>query len=119
LIASELKQSLQKLLKIFIDCVTQCLEHLSIHPSTPNNKLSWLFSMWGPALYAIFVSPLFGTVDLSAFADGTFIFRWNGPLAMLMINMEETLYAITDGDIDLSIAYLLSQHEIILKVKVT
>ncbi len=38
----------------------------------------------GPVLYALFVSPLFEIEDFSAYADDTYIPRWNDCLETLV-----------------------------------
>ena len=52
-------------------------------------------SILGPVLYAIFVSPVFSIAELSAFADDTFIPKWNKMLPALINDMEKTLESIT------------------------
>ena len=47
--------------------------------------------MLGPVLYAIFISPLFGLVDLSAFADDNYTIKWHSDTLLLKANMETTL----------------------------
>jgi hypothetical protein len=52
-------------------------------------------SILGPVLYALYVSPLFEFEELSAYADDTYIPRWNECLDTLVINMEHSLERIT------------------------
>ncbi len=52
-------------------------------------------SILGPVLYAIFVSPIFDIPDMSAFADDTFIPKWNVLVTQLIVDMKKTLEAIT------------------------
>ncbi len=52
-------------------------------------------SILGPILYAVFVSPLFDIEEFDAFADDTYIPRWNSNLPMLMDDMKKSLEAIT------------------------
>ncbi len=49
----------------------------------------------GPALYTIFVSPIFEITDMSAFTEDTFIPKANASLPLLIKDMEKTLEAIT------------------------
>jgi hypothetical protein len=52
-------------------------------------------SILGPVLYAIFVSPVFDIAELSAFADDTFIPRWDSYLPRLIVDIEKTIEQIT------------------------
>jgi hypothetical protein len=52
-------------------------------------------SILGPVLYALYVSPLFEIEEFSAYADDTYIPRWNDSLDTLVINIEESLDRIT------------------------
>ena len=52
-------------------------------------------SILGPVLYAIFVSPVFDIVDLSAFADDKYVVESNTSLAKLIIDIQKSLEAVT------------------------
>jgi hypothetical protein len=68
-------------------------------------------------LYALYVSPLFEIEDFSAFADDTYIPRWNDCLETLIINMEESLEWITKWLGDSGLLVNKSKTEICLFYK--